>query len=249
MQQKKRLLQAATTVLLVSVMVYLLWIRPWHMRWGATNQEVALAMPGDEIVERPTFNATRAITIEAQPEEIWRWLVQVGCKRAGWYSYDWIDNLGIPSAERILPEFQNLRVGDIVPMSPDGKRGLVVSTIDANRSMLWVGKNVTWAWRLYKLDERHTRLVTRVHMRYEWASPWVLFDLLFDPGDFVMMRKMLLGIKQRAEAGASKHKLSSMVEQRGRVAGFALDDWLQAEAEILGAQKQRKVKAATGSQC
>jgi hypothetical protein len=188
----------------VALSAYLLWIRPWHLTWGSTTQEVALAMPGDEIVKHPTFNATRAITIEAQPQEIWHWLVQVGCKRAGWYSYDWIDNLGIPSAERILPEFQNLSVGDTIPMSPDGKQGLVVSAIDPNRSMLWEGKNTTWAWRLYKLDEKHTRLVTRVRMHYDLTSRWIIFDLVFDPGDFVMMRKMLLGIKRRAEASASK---------------------------------------------
>jgi hypothetical protein len=188
----------------VALAAYLLWIRPWHLTWGATSQEVARAMPGDEIVKHPTFNATRAITIEAPQEKIWPWLVQVGCRRAGWYSYDWIDNMAIPSAERILPEFQNLNVGDIVPMSPDGKEGLRVKAIDPNRSMLWEGKNTTWAWRLDKLDQRHTRLVTRVHMHYDLTSPWIIFDLLFDPGDFVMMRKMLLGIKQRSESGASE---------------------------------------------
>jgi hypothetical protein len=209
MQRKKTLLQIAVVVL-SALTAYLLWIRPWQMRWGSTSQDLVLAMPGDEIVRQPTFNATRAVTIEAQPEQIWPWLMQVGCKRAGWYSYDWIDNLGIPSAERILPEFQNLRVGDTIPMSPDGKRGLTVRAIDPDRSMLWVGKNATWAWRLYRVDERRTRLVTRVRMRYEWASPWVFFDLLFDPGDFVMMRKMLLGIKRRAEAEGTKRNLSSM---------------------------------------
>jgi hypothetical protein len=79
----------------------------------------------------------------------------------------------------------------------------VVSAIDPNRSMLWEGKNTMWAWRLYKLDEKHTRLVTRVRMHYDLMSRWIIFDLVFDPGDFVMMRKMLLGIKRRAEASAS----------------------------------------------
>jgi hypothetical protein len=88
-------------------------------------------------------------------------------------------------------------------MSPDGKQGLRVKAIDPNQSMLWEGKNTTWAWRLDKLDEKHTRLVTRVRMHYDLMSPWVIFDLVFDPGDFVMMRKMLLGIKRRAEASAS----------------------------------------------
>src|ERR1700693_2913735 len=89
---------------------YLRFIRPWQLRWGATDEEVACAMPGDDVVQSPTFNATRAVTIQARPEEIWPWLVQIGCKRAGWYSYDWIDNLGIPSANRIVPELQHLEV-------------------------------------------------------------------------------------------------------------------------------------------
>jgi hypothetical protein len=185
---------------------YLLWIRPWHLRWGATDEELARAMLGDEIVKRPTFNATRAVTIEAQPAETWPWLVQVGCKRAGWYSYDWIDNLGTPSAERIVPELQNLKIGDTVPMSPNGTQGLTVKAIDSNRSMLWVSKNenCTWAWALYNSDQNHTRLVTRVRMRYRWLSPWMAFNLLFDPGDYVMMRKMLLGLKRRAECGSKE---------------------------------------------
>ena len=87
--------------------VYLRFIRPWQLRWGATDEEVARAMPGDDVVKHPTFNATRAVTIQARPEQIWPWLVQIGVTpRAGWYSYDWLDNLGIPSAERIVPEWQ-----------------------------------------------------------------------------------------------------------------------------------------------
>ena len=119
---------------------------------------------GKDIVKHPTFNATRAIIIEAQPKDIWPWVVQVGCKRAGWYSYDWIDNLAVPSAERILPRFQNLKLGDIVPMSPDGIQGMSVRAIDVNPSLLWVSQNATWAWRLSTLAENRTRLVTRVHM-------------------------------------------------------------------------------------
>src|SRR6476646_5195066 len=92
--------------------VYVRFIRPWQLRWGATDDEVARAMPGDEVVLQPTFNATRALTIQARPEEIWPWLVQIGITRAGWYSYDWVDNLGRPSAERILPDLQRLAVGD-----------------------------------------------------------------------------------------------------------------------------------------
>jgi hypothetical protein len=98
--------------------VYIRFIRPWQLRWGATDEEVARAMPGDDVVKQPTFNATRAVTIQARPEEIWPWLVQIGITRAGWYSYDWLDNLGKPSAQRILPQFQHVAVDDLVPISP-----------------------------------------------------------------------------------------------------------------------------------
>ncbi len=119
----------------VAIGVYLRFIRPWQLRWGATDEEVARAMPGDEVVTSPMFNATRGVTINAQPEEIRPWLVQIGCKRAGWYSYDWIDNLGIPSANRIVPELQHLEVGDLIPFSPDGKQGchVVLGTLSVRR--------------------------------------------------------------------------------------------------------------------
>jgi hypothetical protein len=87
--------------------VYLRFIRPWQLRWGATDEEVARAIPGDDVVKSPTFHATRGVTVQARPEEIWPWLLQMGVTRAGWYSYDLFDNLGKPSAERIIPELQH----------------------------------------------------------------------------------------------------------------------------------------------
>ena len=89
------------------------------------------------MVKHPTFNATRTVTIQARREEIWLWLVQIGCKRAGWYSYDWLDNPGIPSANRIVLELQHVQVGDLIPMSPDGKQCFWVKDFEANRWMQW----------------------------------------------------------------------------------------------------------------
>ena len=134
--------------------VYLVFIRPWQLRWGATDEEVARPMPGDDVVKQATFNATRAVTIQARPEEIWPWLVQIGIKRAGWYSYDWLDNLGHHSAERIIPEFQHLEVGDRVPLSPDGTQGPVVKALDPNHWMLWgdTDGDFTWYWGIYPRD-------------------------------------------------------------------------------------------------
>ena len=109
-------LTAAASVA-VALPVYLKIVRPRQVRWGATDEEVSRWMPGDDIVDNPTFNATRAITIEAAPEEIWPWIVQMGLGRAGWYSYDWVDNLGRPSAREVLPDYQLPRPGDLVPIS------------------------------------------------------------------------------------------------------------------------------------
>ncbi len=180
---------------------YLRVIRPWQLRWGATDAEVSRALPGDAMVTQPTFNATRAVTSQARPAAIWPWLVQIGVTRAGWSSYDLFDNLGHPSSARILPEFQHLAVGDGIPLSPDGKAGLWVKALAPNRWMLWGDKagDSTWYWGLDAVNERQTRLVTRVRLRDHGTSPLLLFDLLVEFADIVMMRKCLLGIKERAE--------------------------------------------------
>ncbi|MDB5076930.1 MAG: hypothetical protein JWO42_3109 [Chloroflexi bacterium] len=183
---------------------YLRLIRPWQLRWGATDDEVARPLPGDDHVPQPTFNATRAVTITARPEAIWPWLIQIGVGRAGWYSYDWLDNLGRRSAARIVPAFQHLAVGDLIPISPNGKAGQWVKAFEPNRWMLWGDEagDSTWYWGLEPLDEQQTRLITRVRMHYRWASPLLLFNPLVEFTDIVMMRKCLLGIKWRAEAAA-----------------------------------------------
>lgn len=190
----------AWSALFVALAFMAIWFvyRPWQLRWGATDEEVARAMPGDEVVERPTFNATRAVTIRARPEEIWPWIIQIGYQRAGFYSHDWLDNDRIPSAQRILPEYQNLKVGDLIPMSKNS--GARVSVLDPNRSMVLLFKdgewtNGTWAWGLYAVDAEHTRLVTRLRVRLTRIVSRVLADMF----EIVMMRKCMLGIKRRVE--------------------------------------------------
>jgi hypothetical protein len=179
--------------------------RPWHLRWGATEDEVAAAMPGDDIVPRPSFNATRAITIAASPEDVWPWLVQLGYGRAGWYSYDLFDNAARPSASRILPEFQHPSIGDWVPMASKVNQttAFKIKALEPNRSMLWEKPNSTWFWQLIPRDgEQKTRLVTRLRTYYDWrGSPGnaLLTLTIFEFGDFPMMRKLLLNVKRRAE--------------------------------------------------
>ena len=132
---------------------YLLWARPYQMRWGATDEEVNWPMPGDELDPDPTFLATRAITIAGTPEEIWPWLIQMGYGRAGFYGYDILENLGstrgIRSADRILPELQHFKVGDEVPLSSVAR--VVFHAIEPNRYLIWSGQaaefpgGFTWA--------------------------------------------------------------------------------------------------------
>lgn len=209
---RKVLAAGAAAVGVAALGGYLRFLRPWQVRWGATDDDVARAMPGDDVVAHPTFNATRAVTVAAQPEQIWPWLLQIGVGRAGWYSYDLLDNLGRPSAKRIVPEWQHVAVGDVIPMSPNGKVGPWVKAFDPNRWMLWWDNygDMTWCWDLYPLDKSRTRLLTRVRMRYHWTSPLILFELLVEFADIAMMRKCLLGIKWRAE------RLSRQASESGR---------------------------------
>jgi hypothetical protein len=181
--------------------------RPWHLKWGATSEELARSMSGDEIVLRPVFNATRVVTIDARPEDIWPWIVQIGFGRAGWYSYDLFDNLGRHSSERIVPKLQHMKVGDLVPLGPGEGSGMFVKDFVLNRSIVWwTGKEgqTTWAWGLYQTSGGATRLVTRVRTPFSWRQPVsAIWLLLTEVADFPMMRKCLLGIKRRAETRAS----------------------------------------------
>lgn len=183
------------------VLTYLFVIRPWHLKWGATKEEQALELPGDNNVQRPDFNATRGITINSTPELIWSWIIQIGSKRAGWYSIDWLDNAGIKSSEKILPEFQKIEVGQFIPFTPDQKNGMWVNDFKEHEYILWVDKEgrATWLWYLYRVDEKQTRLLTRLRTKYVWKGFWIIYYLLYDFGDIVMMSKCMKGIKKRAE--------------------------------------------------
>jgi hypothetical protein len=191
---------AADLPLLLSAPLY----RRWHLRWGATQAEVSATMPGDDLLPDAQYRTTRAITIAAPPQAVWPWLVQVGCLRAGFYSNDLLDNFAHPSARELLPTLQNLEVGQWVSMSPTPteQTAFKVDDYEVNRWLLWRKPESTWAWALTELPNGATRLVTRVHARRDWSKPALaLFGVvLMEFGDFAMMRRMLLGIKDRAES-------------------------------------------------
>jgi hypothetical protein len=178
-------------------------LRGWHRTWGATPAEVTDGMPGDDLFPRAQYRSTRAITIAATPEEVWPWLVQIGCLRAGWYADDLLDDQAHPSARQIVPELQDLEVGRRLPMTPAPSETttFVVDSFEAPRWMLWRTPSSSWAWRLVPLPHGRTRLVTRLHTVYDWRRPGTaLTVLLMEFGDFPMMRRMLRGLRERAEA-------------------------------------------------
>ncbi len=187
--------------------------RSWHLRWGATDAEVAATMPGDDLLPRAQFNPTRAITIDAPPAAVWPWLVQVGFGRAGFYSNDLLDNFARPSLREIDPDLQKLEVGQWVSMSPTPSESTAwkVDSFVPNEWLLWRKPDSTWSWVLRDLGDGRTRLVTRVHVLYDWSRPaYSAFGVvLMEFGDFPMMRRMLLGIKQRAEGHLPGHRALS----------------------------------------
>ena len=200
-------------ILALAAVLYWFPVRRWFARWGTTADDLARVMTGDAVIVNPTHSATHAITVDAPPDAIWPWLVQMGYQRGGLYSYDWLDRLfGIldrASANRVLPEFQHLAVGDKVPLGPGEE--LTVTALEANRALVlsYNAHGFEWVWQfgLYPLDNR-TRLVTRGTERVpNTAGAW-LFMRVMEPAAFIMTRRMLLGLKQRAEtlrAQASAH--------------------------------------------
>jgi hypothetical protein len=177
--------------------------RPWCLGWGATEDEVARALPGDELLADPDIVSTRAVGVDAPPGSIWPWLVQMGPGRGGAYTYDWIENLfglGMHSTRRILPQYQGVKAGDEFPLGP-GRPAMRVAVLDPERTFTLRFADGNWVW-IFSLsaEDRHTRLISRNRIAAAGAWPARLFGMLvMEPGSLIMERKMLLGIKERAE--------------------------------------------------
>jgi hypothetical protein len=178
---------------------------PRMRRWGTTGAEACATLPGDELVEQPDWTMTHAVTIQADRDAVWPWLAQLGHQRGGLYSYDWLDRLfGIldaPSAERILPEFQQLRAGDVIPLGAGPS--WPVAAAEPGRLLILApqapGYEISWTFVLSEGTPGTMRLVTRVRAAMAATLGNRLATLALDPAAFLMTRKMLLGIKQRAE--------------------------------------------------
>ena len=159
-------------------------------------------LAGDELVPGAGLRWTHGIAIGARPGEIWPWLVQMGCRRAGWYSYDGLDNGGVASADRVVPEFQRAAVGDIFPMTPTAEDGFVVRAVEPQRALVLgaPSASATWAFVLEPIDDETTRLVTRVRARFDRFILGLLFALLWRPIHFGMQRRQLLNLRRRVQA-------------------------------------------------
>ena len=173
---------ALVAVLSVAVL-YWFPLRRWFARWGASSEDLTRVMAGDGLLPDPTYSGTNAVTVNAPPDDIWPWLVQIGYQRGGLYSYDWLDRLfgylDRPSANRILPDFQHLGVGDVIPLARGG--GFPVTAIEPHRALVLSDTNdgFEWVWQfgLYPLDGGRTRLVSRDAQRFAkqriFANPLV----------------------------------------------------------------------------
>jgi len=178
--------------------LYAVVVRPWHMRWGATDEEVDRVMPGDDLIS-DAQSVTRAITVRGDPTDVWPWLVQIGFGKAGWYSYDWIDNDFQPSADRIIPEYQDLSAGDRILMMPT--MGFVVDSLDEPASIVSVldDGSTSWCLGLYHNGDGATRLVSRWRPKLERNAATLFMTVLTEPGTFIMEQKMLRTIRDRVE--------------------------------------------------
>jgi hypothetical protein len=198
--------------------IYAFVVRPWHLRRGSTKDEAQRSLPGDELVPEPKFVWNQAITINAPAAEVWPWVVQIGNQRAGWYSWDGIHRLlGVAgsvddprgSANRIIPELQNLEVGDKIRMMPEemGIPGYTVVSIEPDRALVTHiddENGSSWVWVLDPIDAETTRLIVRFRQKWEPGLMGLAIWIGDELGSLVMQPKTLLGIKQRAEAAAGQ---------------------------------------------
>ena len=182
-------------------------IAPLLRRWGASEEEARRRLPGDELVASPTFASTRAVTIEAPPAAVWPWLVQMGQGRGGLYSYDRLENvfgLDVHSADRIVHELQQLNVGDRISLGKDAF--VVAQALEPGQAIVLLHPDGDWSWA-FVLESRNrdrTRLIVRNRWTNVRATAAQRASLkVSETIGFVMERKMLHGIKTRAEGGAA----------------------------------------------
>jgi proline iminopeptidase len=207
-------------LLAVSAAVYALAVRPRLLRWGALDEEVRQPYPGADLIPGGRRGATMAVTIEAPPSRVWPWLVQMGCDRAGWYSWDRLDNGGVPSAERIHPEWQEVRLGQRLASLPSGRAWFEIAALEPERFLglraaidVRRGRpfdpagprppfyvDTLWGFRLKALPVGRTRLVVSGYAAARPRLLQALADRLFwEPAHWIMQTRQLANLRRRAE--------------------------------------------------
>jgi hypothetical protein len=173
---------------------YFAIFRPWTRHWGTTRNERNMSLPGDEAVVSPGVTMTRAVTIDAAPDDVWPWLAQIGQDRGGFYSYTWLENLAgchMRNAGSIHPEWQQRQVGDTVLLHPCS--GIKLTRFEPNKSYALGG----WYLALEPREGNRTRLLARSRIPRGMSS--AAYSVFIELPHFIMERKMLLSIKRRAE--------------------------------------------------
>lgn len=208
------------TIIIVITVILSPLLRLWYRNWGVTRDEVGLTLPGDDIVPEPKSQITIAISVHKAPGALWPWIIQLGSRRAGWYSYDLLDNSGYPSAGSILPEYQHLDTGDLIYATRGGAVAYPVATVKPERHLILGGTVDTASGKLARADDPRLekyfsgslsflladtgRTTTRfiVRQRLDWNDSFfntISYRVFLEPVSFVMGRKMVREIKRRAE--------------------------------------------------
>jgi proline iminopeptidase len=210
------------------------------LRWGATEDELRQPSPASDLIAGSKRGSTMAITVDAPPSEVWPWLVQMGCDRAGWYSWDRLDNAGRPSARQIHPEWQAISVGQRIWSTPDREHWFEVEALEPERflalraSFTRAGRQLDsagprpasfsdtlWAFQLVPLPGDRTRLIVTVYVAA--TAPKVLsavMNILFwEPTHWVMQTRQLANLKQRAEEAFAEHRRASARQPSGPTHG------------------------------
>ena len=202
--------------------LYALWVRTRLLTWGAAREEISGACPGDELIPDPARCSTMATILPAPPERVWPWLVQMGYDRAGWYSWDKLDHGGEPSADRIVPQWQNLREGQRVHSRAHGRAWMTVAVLEPGRTLVLrsiyrvpsfrtvdprsgplppARMDAIWGFHLRPVPDGRTRLVIRKRSRGPRAVTWPV-NLLWDPVHLIMQTRQFHNLRTRVGAHA-----------------------------------------------
>lgn len=194
----RRFIGSLLILYVLVIVVHIGVLRPQYLEWGATMIEQIIPLPGDNEIPTRSMVTTRAITIHAPAHEIWKWIVQIGQDRGGWYSFTWLENLfgaHMTNTNVIVDEWQSIAIGDKIPYLEGGAMSATISYIELDKALVFQG----WTFYLVPIDEDSTRLVVRYPSFDVSGFNAIYYYPIFEPAHFIMEAGMMLGIKDRAE--------------------------------------------------